>query len=158
MPHRIVPQQQLCTACNKKFIGPNYEGCTADVHKGKHTVAPQQFYSPSGGLQLQWKTERTFPDPEGRGNIVRLPGQTAQFVGGVFISSDPEEIDYMRDYPGLCSYDKWFEIFVPEKERVAKALRENKQSAAVIDSQNSELRDLRKRLNLDPDTGKPLQQ
>lgn len=155
MPHRVIPQERMCTVCKKAFKGPKYGPCLAVGDGGPHTVEAKQYYSASGGLQLQWKTEQSYPDPEGKGSIVRIPGKSAQFIEGKFVSYDAEEQDFMDGYPGLITAQQHYELFVPEKLRVAKALLDDKQKGTIIDAQNQELRKLREQLGLDPETGQP---
>jgi hypothetical protein len=158
MPHRVIPQERTCLTCKKKFKGGNYE-CKEKAQGDIHDVEPKQYYSPSAGAQIQWKTDRSIQDTTGGGKIITLPGKSAQFIQGMYVSTDPEEQDFMDSYPGLITFEQWEELFVPEKMRNEKRDRElanAKKVLAEVPGKDAELRRLRTELGLDPDTGQKL--
>ena len=78
-----------CTACDVKFRNGNWLGCFNDPTR-KHEVAKKTYYSEHDRLNIEWKSDRTVIDPTGQGQAVRIPGAGAAFIGGQFVTTDPE--------------------------------------------------------------------
>jgi hypothetical protein len=155
--HKITYSKYECLNCEKKFNGPGKgyicpEGTNQDSN---HVVEAKKYFSASAGLLLQWKDDRRVPDNSG--NIVYVPGKSAQFIQGMFSTTDPEEQDYLNTYPGCITFEQWEEVFIPEKLRNEKRDREAKSNKTVITQQNAELIKLRKQLGLDPETGEKIE-
>jgi hypothetical protein len=135
MPNELT-QEWKCTFCDKKFRAPHWY-CKEGVN---HQVESKTYYAPTEGLQVMWKTDRSYMSTAGDGTLVKVPGKTAQFVRGTFVTSDPEEQFFFDRYPGCITAEQWEDNHLTAQEKIRRQGDELNAAKRIIAEQNELLK------------------
>ena len=119
-----------CLECDKNFKPGEYE-CTPGQ---KHVVKAKRYYMDDAPTVPEWRDGRPFinkgasrtvvlniPPEQVRKEgeeIVRVPGGSVEFVRGMFETTDPEHQFYLDRKAGLCSEERWKEVYLNDDEKM----------------------------------------
>ena len=132
------PEYFDCTECEKKYKHGNYASCGVAAD-GRHRVPSKTYYSASDRLCISWKTDRTVIDPTGQGQAIRIPGADAKFIGGTYVSSDPEEQKVLDGKPYLQTEEQWLDSHTKPELKVARQKAVIGEQKALIDKLREDL-------------------
>lgn len=132
----------LCDRCDKKFLmKPEKLNC----EDGRpHTVAEKIYYIPTEGLTVGYTQQTSTRDIHGHDHVV--PARQLTFIRGTFTTRDPQQQDFLDNYPGIVTREVWETTHIPLKERQAKTKRELAAAQENLTSTNEQLRKLREEI------------
>jgi len=113
-----------CTRCGGDFSSGKW---TCD-DGSRHTVELKTYYVKTEGLDVHYGPV----SGEGVMNHVR---KVISFARGSFQTADPEQQEFLDQYPGCVSYEVWVETHLTSKEREEQNKRKNER----LEKQNNEL-------------------
>lgn len=119
-----------CVECEQDFKAPNWVCVTG----GNHVVAEKRYYTADAPTVPDWingfphinygaaRTQVLNIPPERKveeaGEIQRIPGGMIEFVRGLYATTNPEIQFYLDKKEGLCSYERWKEVYWSDKEKM----------------------------------------
>lgn len=101
-----------CVRCDTSF-SPGSWNCADGL---PHQVESKTYYIPTEGLQVDY-------GPVTGDSVMNRRRGVIQFSRGTFTTCDPQQQEFLDTYPGCISAERWQEIHIPEKERMAQQQR-----------------------------------
>lgn len=140
-----------CLECDKDFKAGSWE-CTPGQ---QHVVTAKRYYMDDAPTVTEWRDGRPFINkaaartqvlnipPEKRvqdgDEIIRVPGGSVEFCRGMFETSDPEKQFYLDRKSGLCTYERWKEVYWTEDEKINEQKMEIHAAQNRLQSERNEL-------------------
>jgi hypothetical protein len=140
-----------CIDCKQDFNPPNWE-CFAGV---KHQVEPKRYYMADAPTVSEWRDGRPFinkgaartiilnmpPEKQIREGeqVTRIPGGSVEFVRGLFETGDPELQFHLDRKDGLCSKERWEDVYINDDERIQMRSMELKAREQRLQDRENEL-------------------
>lgn len=121
-------QKFKCTACEKQFEAGDWLCKTG----AKHVVDKVRYFMddaptvPDGDGRIRKKDSMTQilnmpPEKyvsDGNGGQKCIPGGSIFFVRGIYETSDPEIQFHLNGHRGLCSEERWKEVYLDKEEKL----------------------------------------
>jgi hypothetical protein len=118
-----------CLECGKDFKAGDWI-CMGGI---AHKVASKRYYMDDAPTVTSWRDGRPYIDKgaartqilnippekqirEGE-QTTRIPGGSVEFVRGMFETADPEIQFYLERKGGLCSEERWREVYLNDDEK-----------------------------------------
>ena len=133
------------------FNPPNFE-CFPGM---KHLVENKRYYMADAPTVREWRDGMPFinkgaartvvlnipPEKQIREgeNVTRIPGGSVEFVRGLFETTDPEIQFYLDRKDGLCSKERWEEVYINDDERAQMRNMELKAREQRLQDRENEL-------------------
>lgn len=119
-----------CLECEKDFQAPNWVCATG----ANHVVEEKRYYMADAPTCVELRNGMPYVNkrdsctrvlnipPEKKveeaGEIQRIPGGIVDFVRGMFATTDPEIQFYLDKKEGLCSKERWEEVYLTDNEKM----------------------------------------
>ena len=127
-----------CTQCNQDFKSGGWYGCEGNPAR-KHAVERRTFYSESDRYQVQVIVETRIIGAGG--NLVHVPGKIVEFIGGTFMTTDPE-IQEVLEREAPMTKERYMDLrMTPELKagRDRRIIDEQTELIAQLKARNAEL-------------------
>ena len=121
-------QKFKCLDCEKEFKVGDYV-CVTGVN---HKVVSKRYYMSdaptiadasgnvnkrdSATLILNIPPEKRTTGPDGNERV--LPGGSAQFIRGMYETSDPEQQYWLDQHKGMCTKKEWEAAYLNDREKM----------------------------------------
>lgn len=148
-----------CLECEKEFTAGQWICASGDGHK----VATKRYYMSdaptvvttvdgkqvvnkrdSGTLVMNIPPERRTTGPDGNERV--LPGGTAQFIRGLYETSDPEKQFWLDQKKGLCTESEWQNAYLNDQEKMdLERMEMAAERSRLVAERNSLLEQVQKR-------------
>lgn len=123
-------EKRKCTECGREFAPPNWECFPGQ----KHVVEAKRYYMADAPTVPEYRNGRPFINKGASRTVIlnippertvkegdevrRITGGSVEFVRGLFETTDPEIQFYLDKKEGLCSKERWEEVYINDDERL----------------------------------------
>lgn len=141
-----------CLECEKTFKAGDW-ACGATGQN--HVLAPKRYYMDDAPTVTEWRDGRPFINkaasrtqvlnipPERKeqngDEFIRIPGGSVEFVRGMFETTNPELQFYLDRKAGLCTYERWKEVYWTDDEKINEQKMEIQAAQNRLQSERNEL-------------------
>lgn len=106
----------VCIRCAEKFNSGQWLGCSDDPTLA-HEVETKTYYAREERLTVSIRPDTRViigntPTP--------IPGKMAHFLGGVYVTTDPEEQEVLDTRPYLLSREQYEEARLNDQQKIAR--------------------------------------
>lgn len=157
-----------CLECEKDFKAGDWQ-CTPGQ---QHLVASKRYYMADAPTVVQLdenrqpyidkKSARTLVlniPPEKKvqdgDEFLRVPGGSVEFVRGLYETNDPEIQFHLDRKQGLCTYERWKEVYWTDAEKLNEQKMEIAAAQHRLQSERNELLEKVKSMEVKPERKKP---
>src|SRR5579859_3144975 len=159
-----------CLECDKDFKPGNWE-CTPGI---PHVVPLKKYFMDDAPTVIQYdalnnrhpyidkKSARTLVlniPPERKeqngDEFIRIPGGSVEFVRGRYETTNPEIQFYLDRKAGLCSEERWNEVYLNDDEKLQIQQMQVKAAQHRLEQDRNELLERIKNLEAKPERKKP---
>lgn len=157
-----------CTECEKEFKAGEWD-CQATG--ANHVVPAKRYYMADAPTCTEWRDGQPFINkaaartlvlnipPERKvqngDEFIRVPGGSVEFVRGMKETSDPEVQFYLDRKEGLCTYERWKEVYWTDAEKINEQKMELTAAQHRLQSERNELLAQVKAAEAKPERKKP---
>lgn len=140
-----------CLECEKDFKAGEWE-CTPGQN---HVVTSKAYFMDDAPTVPEWRDGEKFINkatartlvlnipPEKKvqdgDEVIRIPGGSVEFVRGRFDTSNPELQFFLDRKQGLCTYERWKEVYWTDNEKLYEKQQELKAAQNRLQSERNEL-------------------
>lgn len=141
-----------CLECERDFKAGDWD-CNATGQS--HIVTSKAYFMDDAPTVPEWRDGQPYINkaaartlvlnipPEKKvqdgDEVIRIPGGSVEFIRGRFDTSNPELQFHLDRKPGLCTYERWKEVYWTDNEKLYEKQMELKAAQNRLQSERNEL-------------------